>query len=170
MNKRFLIFSILYTACTIYLINGSQSAAHGGETIVILLPLFWVVAGIIFIVVYRADKFKKRNKLNTLLLIFCTPLPALFFIGGFYIWITHFEFQATQNVYTRNGYIVKEVHYSYQKKTEYWSNFESPNNYYLMDSVVRYDTKEKKYLTEIYKGWERMKGDTETARLPTILK
>ena len=51
----------------------------------------------------------------------------------------------------------------FKKKKEYWSNFDSPENEYRLDSVVYYDEDHNKYITDIYKDWERIKGDGEKA-------
>ena len=140
---------------TFYFIYRSQHVAHGGEIIVLILPTLWIVGLLLLLLLYRYDKKVKKNILNKFLLIFCTPIPTLLFLFGYYIWVTKFESQKTVKNYKKNGYIVKETNYPYRDRTEYRSNFDSETGELLIDSVKRFDKDEKKYKTDIYKGWER---------------
>ncbi len=155
MSKRLLIFSIIYSALTFYFIFSSQNVAHGGEIIVIILPTLWVVGIFLLFILYRYDKQIKKNILNKFLFAFCTPIPTLLFLFGYYIWVTKFESQKTVKTYRKNGYIVKETYYPYQDRTEYRSNFDSQTGEFLVDSIKRYDKSDKKFKTDLYTGWER---------------
>jgi hypothetical protein len=166
MAKQLLLFAVIYTSISFYLLNEIPKGEHGNLLFIPVLFFFWIIAAFLLTAMYKVGKKKNKAHLNIPLLVFCTPLPILVYALGWYIWTSNFEFKTAQKVYGKNGYIIKEVSYLYKKKKEYWSNFDSPNNEYRLDSVVYFNEKEKKYQTEIYEGTGRLKGDLEQAKLP----
>lgn len=155
MSKRLLIFSIIYSLLNFYFIYRSQNVAHGGEIIVLILPTLWIVGLLSLFILYRYDKEIVKGILNKVIFVFCTPIPTLLFLFGYYIWVTKFESQKTEKIYKKNGYVIKETNYPYRDRTEYRSNNDSKTGELLIDSVKYYDKEEKRYKTDIYEGWER---------------
>lgn len=155
MNKRLLLFSILFSLINFYFIYRSQNVAHGGEVIVLILPALWIVGFIMLFMFYRLNNTIIKGILNKIIFIFCTPIPTLLFIFSYFIWVTKFESQKTEKIYIKNGYTVKETNYPFRNRTEFRSNNESKTGEFLLDSVKLYDKNARKYKTDIYEGWER---------------
>ncbi|TDL99634.1 MAG: hypothetical protein C4K58_07005 [Flavobacteriaceae bacterium] len=122
---------------------------------VLILPILWIIGLFLLYILYRYDKKILNGNLNKFLFIICTPIPTVLFLLGYYIWETKFESQKTENIYNKNGYIVKVTNYPYRDRTEYRSNFDSKTGELLIDSVKYYNKEEKKYITETYEDWER---------------
>jgi len=155
MSKRLLIFSVLYSLLNFYFIYKSQNVAHGGEIIVLILPAQWIVGLLSLFILYRYNNEIVKGSLNKVLFIFCTPIPTILFLFGYYIWVIKFESCKTEKIYKINGYIVKETNYPYGDRTEYRSNNDSKTGELLIDSVRYFDKTEKRYRTDTYEGWER---------------
>lgn len=155
INLKFFIFFLVYSFLTIFFIYRSQNVAHGGEIITLILPVLWVLAGLILIGIYWLNRQKKKNSWTIIILISCTPIPTWIFLCGYNIWITKYRPQKIQKMYTKNGYIVKEYDFIYQDRKEFRSNFDSKTGELLLDSVYRYDKEKQKHITDIYTGWER---------------
>lgn len=150
MSIRLFIFSIIYSFLTFYFINADKNAVHGSG-LIILLPLIWIIGFILLFVLYRYDKKIVRGKLNKILLVICSPIPVIVFFFGAHIC----ETQKTENIYRKNGYIVKESIFIFQDRTEYRSNNDSKSGELLIDSVRYYNKETKRFKVDIYEGWER---------------
>jgi hypothetical protein len=156
INFKFFIFFLVYTFLTIFFIYHSQNVAHGGEVIYFILPTLWILGSLILLTICWLNKQKKKNIWTVFIIILCTPIPTWIFLYGYNIWVTKYEFQKTQKIYKKNGYVVKEYDFIYQDRKEFRSNFDSKTGELLLDSVYRYDKDKQKHVTDIYTGWERL--------------
>ena len=151
MSKKLLLFSIIFSFVTFYLIYISQTVAHGGEVVFVILPVIWILGIVVLYILYRYDNKILLGKLNKVLLALCTPLPVVLFLFASYIYTT----QKTEKIYNKNGLIIKETNFTFLNRTEYRSNNDSKTGELLIDSVRYYNKETKNFKTDIYKGWER---------------
>jgi len=81
INKQYIIFGIIYTLITIYLLSIANKYQSGTIVIMIALVLFWIVAGIILGILLFFDKQRQFKRLiDYVILSFCTPIPTFIFL------------------------------------------------------------------------------------------
>jgi len=163
LRKTLTIFCIIYSTISFCLLKEIPKGEHGHLYFIPILFIFWILSLILLVLIYRNNRTEDKPKWTNLLLTLCTPIPAVIILIFWYIWTINFEFKATVKYYKSNNLCKKEVDYIFKKKKEYWSNYDSPENEYRLDSIVYYDEDLKQYKTDIYKDWERIKGDGEKA-------
>ena len=81
MKKQYLIFGIIYTFITIYLLSIVYKNQSGTIVIMFALVLLWIIAGIVLGVLLYFDKQKQFKRLvDYIILSFCTPIPTWIFL------------------------------------------------------------------------------------------
>src|SRR4051812_33062332 len=111
ISKTLVFYFIVYNFVTLYFISEmyrDQSASLG---YVLMFPIFWIIAGIILIVLFRFKKIKITSWLDRILVTCSTSVPVFIFLalqsilsGGL---IT------SSNEFNKNGHRHREITYQY---------------------------------------------------------
>jgi hypothetical protein len=88
-NKDFIIlllFCVIYNIITIGLIIGmNQAQSESIEFIIIYFPLFWVISGLILLLIIKLMRISINNWIRWVILFLSTPVSVLFFAYLYYI-------------------------------------------------------------------------------------
>lgn len=120
---------------------------------VFIFPVFWIIAGIILIVLFRRKKIRLNFWLDKLVLVCSTPV-TIFLIVAFHF-ITSDGLITSSYEYNKNGHRHKEVKYEYSsggptQRVEYYISKDPvtdttpfpTNDVWLQDSVWTYYDKD----------------------------
>ncbi|WP_210488461.1 hypothetical protein [Rufibacter aurantiacus] len=147
MDRRILIFSILYTIITIFFFINISKDQSNSLTYVYIFPIFWVLGGITLGLLLWLGRVKMKGW-NTVGFLFSTPLPTFVLITIVKTMNPSPEYTQEHN---KNGHRIKEVKYSggilKPERKEYWTSVDSvteKNPYplseeYRLDSIIYYD-------------------------------
>ena len=136
MDKRILIFSILYFLITaLFILDISRDEIRSIEYILIF-PAFWIFGIICLYILSKKTNINYRKTINRIGFIICTPLP---YIVVYIIWLFIHPMPSKIVQYSINGKEVREIHFAYpdesDRKIEYWSTTDSISSYHSMDEI-----------------------------------
>ena len=147
MNKKLLIFSILYTIITVFFFIDISRDQSNSLAYVYIFPAFWLIGGIILGLLLRSGKVKVEGW-NTIGFLFSTPLPTFVLFTLTKAINPSPEYTQERN---KNGHRIKEIKYAggilKPERKEYWTSLDSiteTNPYplteeYHLDSIIYYD-------------------------------
>ncbi|MEO8236339.1 MAG: hypothetical protein ABI549_13050 [Flavobacterium sp.] len=150
-NLKLLSISVIYTLSTIFMWILSKNDESASLGYLFILVIIWAVLTIITGIIIWKDKIKIK-KWNILILIFCSPIPFMFFLSA-----TSKEPIVGTWEYNKNEHRIREI--TYKNRKEYSSSVSKTSeeypiptdeNYHL-DSIVRYDKNSNIIKTERYK-------------------
>lgn len=138
LNLKLLTISVIYTLSTVFMWTLSQSDESASLGYLFMLVIIWVILTIVMGIIIWKDKIRIK-KWNILILIFCTPVPFIFFLSA-----TSKEQVRGTWEYNKNNHRIKEI--SYENRKEYSSSVDKTteeypipaNEKYHLDSIVYY--------------------------------
>lgn len=170
MDKRLLIFSILYTGLTVYFFYDIQQDQSASIAYLFIFPAFWVITGGFLGLTMWLGKIKVDNTWNILGLTFSTPGPTWLFIFLWTFWPGK-DSPASTYEHNDNGHRIREITYQRStsdltpKRKEYWKSIDSisaenpfpATDNYSLDSIIYFDKSGNIENKEIYKDGQLIK-------------
>src|SRR5690554_5409913 len=152
-NKILLLYSIVYSVITLYFISEMQRDQSASLGYVFLFPIFWIIAGLILVALFKLNKIKLLTITDKISLVFSTPIPLFVFA---FIWslLPSSESPRMTREYNKDGHRYRVVQYEYSngknKRIEYYKSQdkvtdENPfpeTEIWLKDSIWTYHTKD----------------------------
>jgi len=123
VNKTLIIFCVTYNLITLNYVWNVQHDPSDSLGYIYIFPIFWLMAGIALIVLFRLKKAALQTRWDKWLLFFSTPLPLLmsFFIVAY--WPANRLLTSTYE-YNKDGHRHREIRYDYsighRQRVEYY--------------------------------------------------
>lgn len=165
-NMILFVYAILYTLISINFIADMKNNESGSLLYIAVFPIFWIVAGLLFGILFWLKIIKIKTILDYIVLIFSTPVPTLIFA---FIW-TMVSFSRspgpkTTTEFNKDGHRWKETKFEYSignlKRIEYYRSQDTvtdtqqfpTHDIWLKDSIwIFYDVNGKVEKTEDYRN------------------
>lgn len=150
-NLKLLSISVIYSLSTIFMWTLSKSDESASLGYLFMLVISWAILTIVTGIIIWKDKIKIKNW-NILILIFCTPVPFIFFLSA-----TSKEQVRGTWEYNKNNRRIREI--TYENRKEYSSSVDKTteeypipaNDKYHLDSIVYYGENSKIIETKHFK-------------------